>query len=126
MRRVTKQAIVWKHEAHRSGIEAQIQLGRNAVNIYQDLVESHGFEHHYSSVKRFVHALRSREPKRFNALEFLPGEEAQVDYGEGALTRCANGRHNRPKKTRGPETESSSRSKGIATAPRNSGCRIGI
>ncbi|MBK9704208.1 MAG: hypothetical protein IPO75_12515 [Betaproteobacteria bacterium] len=26
-------------------IEAQVGLGRNAVSIYQDLVEAHGFEH---------------------------------------------------------------------------------
>jgi hypothetical protein len=64
MRRVTKQSLVWKLEAHRSWIEAQVQLGRNAVSIYQDLVESHGFEHRCNSVKRFVHALRSREPER--------------------------------------------------------------
>jgi transposase len=83
-------------EAHRAWIEAQVQLGRNATSIYQDLVESHGFEHRYNSVKRFVHALRAREPERFDVLEFLPGEEAQVDYGEGALTRCANGKHRRP------------------------------
>ena len=29
-------------------------------------------------------------------LEFLPGEEAQVDYGQGALTRAANGKYRRP------------------------------
>jgi transposase len=29
-------------------------------------------------------------------LEFEPGEEAQVDYGEGALTRTANGKYRRP------------------------------
>jgi hypothetical protein len=74
-------------EVHRPWIEAQVQLGRNAVSIYQDLVEHHGFEHRYNSVKRFVHTLRAREPERFDVLEFLPGEEAQVDYGEGALTR---------------------------------------
>ncbi len=83
-------------EAHRTWIEAQVQVGRNAVSIYQDLVEQHGFEHRYNSVKRFVHTLRAREPERFDVLEFLPGEEAQVDYGEGALTRCANGKHRRP------------------------------
>jgi len=30
-------------EPHRAFIEAQIALGRNAVSIYQDLVEAHGF-----------------------------------------------------------------------------------
>jgi hypothetical protein len=29
-------------------------------------------------------------------LEFLPGEEAQVDYGQGALTRVSNGKYRRP------------------------------
>ena len=83
-------------EAHRTWIEAQVQLGRNAVSIYQDLVEQHGFAHRYNSVKRFVRTLRAREPERFDVLEFLPGEEAQVDYGQGALTRCANGKYRRP------------------------------
>ena len=31
--------------------------------------------------------LRHREPEQFDRLEFLPGEEMQVDYGEGAPTR---------------------------------------
>jgi len=83
-------------ERHRPWIEAQVQLGRNAVSIYQDLVDLHGFEHRYNSVKRFVHTLRAREPERFDVLEFLPGEEAQVDYGEGALTRYTNGKLRRP------------------------------
>lgn len=83
-------------EPHRAWIEAQVQLGRNAMSIYQDLVEHHGFERRYNSVKRFVHSLRAREPERFDVLEFLPAEEAQVDYGQGALTRCANGKYRRP------------------------------
>jgi hypothetical protein len=53
------------------------------MSIYQDLVEDHGFTHRYNSVKRFVAKLRAREPERFDVLEFLPGEEAQVDFGPG-------------------------------------------
>jgi transposase len=83
-------------EVHRGWIESQVQLGRNAVSIYQDLVELHGFEHRYNSVKRFVHTLRQREPQRFDVLEYLPAEESQVDYGQGALTRGANGKYRRP------------------------------
>jgi len=83
-------------EAHRAWIEAQVQLGRNAVSIYQDLVEGHGFSHRYNSVKRFVAHLRRREPERFDVLEYLPGEEAQVDYGQGALTQYKPGRYKRP------------------------------
>ena len=83
-------------EAHREWIEAQVELGRNAQSIYQGLVERQGFTHRYNSVKRFVRTLKAREPKRFDVLESLPGEEAQVDFGLGALTRHANGRHRRP------------------------------
>lgn len=73
-------------EPWREFIEAQLLLKRNAVSIYQDLVDAHGFTHAYNSVKRFVGQLRWREPEQFDRLEFVPGEEAQVDYGEGALT----------------------------------------
>ena len=81
---------------HREWIEAQVQLGRNAMSIYQDLVETRGFTHRYNSVKRFVAKLRMREPERFDVLEFPPGEEAQVDFGQGAPTRYKNGRYKRP------------------------------
>lgn len=81
---------------HREWIEAQVQLGRNAMSIYQDLVETRGFTHRYNSVKRFVAKLRAREPERFDVLEVLPGEEAQVDFGQGAPTLYKNGRYKRP------------------------------
>ena len=81
---------------HRPWIEEQVQLGRNAVSIYQDLVETYGFEHRYNSVKRFVAKLRARDPERFDVLEFPPGEEAQVDFGQGAPTRYQTGRYRRP------------------------------
>ena len=83
-------------EAHRAWIEEQVQLGRNAVSIYQDLVEGQGFAHRYNSVKRFVAQMRRREPERFDVLEYLPGEEAQVDYGQGARTLYKRGRYKRP------------------------------
>ena len=65
---------------HREWIEKQVTLGRNAQSIFQDLVEQFAFTHAYNSVKRFVRCLKAREPERFDVLEFLPGEEAQVDY----------------------------------------------
>ena len=70
-------------EPHRAFIEAQLRLGRNATAIYQDLVDAHGFAARYNSVKRFVARIRVREPEQFDRLSFLPGEEMQVDYGEG-------------------------------------------
>jgi hypothetical protein len=83
-------------EPHRTWIEAQVRLGRNAVSIYQDLVEEHGFENRYNSVKRFVARLKARAPERFDVLEFLPGEEAQVDYGQGAPTLWKPGQYRGP------------------------------
>jgi transposase len=73
-------------EPWREFIGEQLRGKRNAMAIYQDLVDAHGFTHGYNSVKRFVATLRWREPEQFDRLEFAPGEEAQVDYGEGALT----------------------------------------
>jgi transposase len=82
---------------YRDWIEAQVRLGRNAVSIYQDLVEQQGFQHKYNSVKRFVRRLKAREPERFDVLEFMPGEEAQVDYGQGAPTlHPGTGKHKKP------------------------------
>ena len=83
-------------EPHRAWIEAQVQLGRNAVSLYQDLVEQHGFAHRYNAVKRFVARLRARVPERFDVLEFAPGEESQVDYGQGAMTLYKPGKYKRP------------------------------
>ncbi len=73
-------------EPHRAFIEAQLRLGRNAMAIYQELVDEKGFAGRYNSVKRFVARLRVREPEQFDRLSFAPGEEMQVDYGEGAPT----------------------------------------
>jgi transposase len=84
-------------EAHRDWIEAQVRLGRNATAIYQELVDRFGFTARYNSVKRFCRALRRREPEQFDRLEFLPGEEAQVDYGEGAPTLHPSGRYRKPR-----------------------------
>ena len=85
-------------EPHRTWIEAQIRLGRNATAIYQELVDRHSFLGRYNSVKRFCRGLRQSEPEQFDRLEFLPGEEAQVDYGEGALTlNPVTGRYRRPR-----------------------------
>ena len=83
---------------YRKWIEDQVLLGRNAVAIYQDLVERYGFQHRYNSVKRFVRALRKKAPEVFDVLEFSPGEESQVDYGKGALTaHPKTGKYRRPR-----------------------------
>jgi transposase/5S rRNA maturation endonuclease (ribonuclease M5) len=84
-------------EPHQKWIEQQIRLGRNAMAIYQDLVELFNFDHKYNSVKRFVRGLKHKAPEQFDRLEFLPAEEAQVDYGQGAKTLHSSGKYRRPR-----------------------------
>src|SRR2546426_283676 len=58
--------------------------GRNAVAIWQDLVDDHGFAARYASVRRFVLRLRGRAPAEARVvITTAPGEEGQVDYGDG-------------------------------------------
>ena len=52
------------------------------------MVDHFGFSASYNSVKRFAGSLIEHDPAQFDRLEFAAGEEVQVDYGEGALTRC--------------------------------------
>jgi transposase len=75
-------------EPHRELIELGLARGRNAVAIWQDLVSDHGFQARYSSVRRFVVALRGSQPPEERAvIETPPGEESQVDYGDGPMVR---------------------------------------
>jgi transposase len=55
--------------------------------IWQDLVDTHGFDARYSSVRRFVQTLRQTAPEPHAVITTAPGEEAQVDYGEGPMVR---------------------------------------
>ncbi len=69
-------------------IEDQLARGRNAFGIYQQLVDHNGFTASYESVKRFVRALRKNaQPQAHPVIETAPGEEGQVDYGEGPMVR---------------------------------------
>jgi transposase len=75
-------------EPYREVIEGALSKGRNAVAIWQDLVDGHGFPGRYASVKRFVRKLRgSPTPEARVVIETAPGEEAQVDYGTGPMVR---------------------------------------
>jgi transposase len=62
--------------------------GRNATGVYQQLVDEHGYAHSYESVKRYVRVLRgARTAEAHPIIETAPGEEGQVDYGEGPMVR---------------------------------------
>ena len=56
--------------------------------IWQDLVDDHGFPGRYASVRRFVVKLRGqRTPDAHPVIVTAPGEEGQVDYGDGPMVR---------------------------------------
>ena len=75
-------------EAYREMIELELSRGRNAMGIWQDLVDGHGFTGGYQSVQRFVRKLRgSVSPEARVIIETRPGEECQVDYGTGPMVR---------------------------------------
>jgi len=78
-------------EPYREVIELGLGRGRNAMAIWQDLVDDHGFTGRYNSVKRFVRKQRGvTTPEARVVIETAPGEEAQVDYGEGPMVRDPN------------------------------------
>lgn len=49
-------------EPYRERIVEALGHGRNAMAIWQDLVDNHGFPARYASVRRFVVALRGSAP----------------------------------------------------------------
>jgi transposase len=75
-------------EPYRELIELALGRGRNAMAIWQDLVDQHGFPARYASVRRFVQTLRGqRPPGAHPVIVTAPGEEGQVDYGDGPMAR---------------------------------------
>ncbi len=75
-------------EPYREAITAALEQGRDAKAIWQDLVDQHGFPRHYESVKRYVRRLRGSVVSLAHpTIVTAPGEEAQVDYGDGAMVR---------------------------------------
>ncbi len=70
-------------EPHRASIEEQLRLGRNAMAIYQDLVDRHGFTGRYNSVKRCMLRMRNAEPIC---------RQKEVDAFQKARSICRKGR----------------------------------
>jgi len=84
-------------EPFRELIAEALSRGRNAKAIWQDLVDDHSFLGRYSSVKRFVAKLRGTTASEARVvITTAPGEEAQVDYGDGPMVRDpASGKYRR-------------------------------
>ena len=74
-------------EPFRDMIEVAVSAGRNAMSIWQDLVDKCGFTGSYQSAKRFVGKLRGPTQEACGVIITAPGEEAQVDYGSGPMVR---------------------------------------
>ncbi len=73
-------------EPFRELIKEALERGRNAMAIWQDLCDDHGYRGRYASVRRYVRKLRGSKPLEARAvITTAPGEEAQVDYGEGPM-----------------------------------------
>lgn len=76
---------------HRALIVAKLEKGLTAQRIYQDLQSEVSFAGSYESVKRFVRKLRKEEPELVQRIEVQPGEEVQVDFGQGPMVPTAGG-----------------------------------
>ena len=75
-------------------IEQSLLAGLSAQRIYQDLVAGHQFTGAYDAVKRFVRRLEQKVEPPFRRMECAPGQELQVDFGQGAWV-VENGKRRR-------------------------------
>lgn len=82
-------------EPFESFIKDGLDGGLSAQRIHQDLVSEQKFTGGYDSVKRFVRQLGQANPLPFRRMESEPGQEAQVDFGQGAWV-VEDGHRRRP------------------------------
>jgi transposase len=83
-------------EEHQDFIKKAFEQGLSAERIWQDLKETCDFKAGYQSVSRYVRRMKKNGELPFRVLHSLPGEEAQVDYGQGAWLEDENGKRKRP------------------------------
>ena len=76
-------------------IEDGLLAGLSSQRIYQDLVAGHSFTGGYDAVKRFVRQLAHRTEPPFRRMECAPGQELQIDFGQGAWV-IEEGKRRRP------------------------------
>lgn len=76
-------------------ITAAVRAGLSATRIHQDLVSDHGFTGSYESVKRCVRAMAQQLELPYRRMECAPGEQMQVDFGQGAWVE-GDGKRRRP------------------------------
>lgn len=72
----------------REQIEKGYQNGYSIQRIHEDLVSEHGFTGSYHSVRRLLLRLHPQEAQLpFRRMECAPGQELQIDFGQGARVR---------------------------------------
>jgi len=80
----------------REAILEKLDEGLTIQRVFQDLEEEYGYTHSYESVKRYVRTL-ARRRRATGVMHTVPGEEAQVDFFQGAPTLDgATGQWRRP------------------------------
>jgi transposase len=82
-------------EPWKDKIEAGLAAGLSVQRVYQDLVAEHQFAGSYYSVRRFALRLEKKLALPFRRLEVEPGQELQVDFGQGAWV-VENDKRRRP------------------------------
>jgi transposase len=81
-------------EPWKERIQAALVAGLSVQRIYQDLVSQEQFGGSYYSVRRLALRLSRKLELPFRRLEVEPGQELQVDFGQGAWV-VENGRRKR-------------------------------
>jgi len=77
----------YRAAVHHDEVLAGVKAGDSAQVIYQGLIEEHGYPGSYDSVKRYVRHLKAGVARHVvGVMHHAPGEEAQVDYFQGAPT----------------------------------------
>jgi transposase len=76
-------------------IVKKLDAGQSAKSIFQDLVTDPNYTGSYDSIKRYIRKLKNKHPKLYARIETPRGDEAQVDFGQGAPT-LKNGRYHKP------------------------------
>lgn len=77
-------------------IQSKLDQGLSAQRIFQDLRREQSYTGCYHSVLRYVHQLRPRQVLPYRRMEVGPGEEVQVDFGQGAWIVDGQGKKHRP------------------------------
>ncbi len=83
-------------QPHAQLIQSKLDQGLSAQRIFQDLRSEQGFTGSYHSVLRFVRRLQPRQNLPFRRMEVDPGDEVQVDFGQGAWIVDGQGKKRRP------------------------------